>query len=155
MLPKMAPMTVKISICLGFFGLVQAHVMLQWFATIICLGSFSVSWNTSHPGFFSYFHVCVLLCSVAAVCHHGLFWLLLCFFVYWVQVTQFFFVFPCMCVVVLCGCCLPPWFVLAPSLFLCLLGTSHPGFCISMYVCCCALWLLFATMICFDPSLFY
>ena len=53
---------------------------------------------------FVYFHVCVLLCSAAAVCHHDLpsFSVLLntnhtgfCFSVY-------------MCFVVLCGCCVPP-----------------------------------------------
>ena len=71
--------------------------MLQWFATISCSGSFFVLWNTSRPGF-SYFHVCVLLCSVAAVCHHDLFWPLLCFVGY---KSPSFFLFPCMCVVML------------------------------------------------------
>ena len=61
-----------------------------------------------------HFHVCVLLCSAAAVCHHDLCWLLLCFIKY---KSPRFFLFPCMCVVVLCGCCWPPWFVSAPSLF--------------------------------------
>ena len=43
-------------------------------------------------------HVCVLLCSAAAVCHHDLCWLLLCFIKY--KSPRFFYFHVC---VLLCS----------------------------------------------------
>ena len=45
-----------------------------------------------------HFHVCVLLCSAAAVCHHDLCWLLLCFIKY--KSPRFFYFHVC---VLLCS----------------------------------------------------
>ena len=42
-----------------------------------CVGSVFVLLGTSHPGFL-FPCMCVDLCSVAGVCHHDFFWLLLC-----------------------------------------------------------------------------
>ena len=81
------------------------------FVTMICLGTRFVQGKTNHPGFV-FPCMCVLWCSAAAVCRRDLFWLPFCFIYKPARV----FVFPCMCVVVLYGCCLPSWFVLAPFL---------------------------------------
>jgi hypothetical protein len=45
-----------------------------------------------------HFHVCVLLCSAANVCHHDLCWLLLCFIKY--KSPRFFYFLVC---VLLCA----------------------------------------------------
>ena len=100
-----------------------------------------------------HFHVCVLLCSAAAVCHHDLCWLLLCFIKY--KSPRFFYFHVCVCVsvVALGGCCVPPWFVSCP--FLALFKTSNQFFvfpCMCVVVlcgCCLPPWFVLA------PSLFY
>ena len=48
-------------------------------ATMICVGSFFVFFDKQITQVFVFPRMCVLWCSVAAVCHHDLLWLLLCF----------------------------------------------------------------------------
>ena len=104
------------------------------FATMICLGSFSVSLNTNHTGFFISVYVC-----------RGALWLrfatMICF-------GKLFII------MYVCWCC-ALWPLLATMICFCfffvLLITGHPFFCISMHVCRCAPWLLLATTICFGP----
>ena len=62
-----------------------------------CVGSVFVLLGTSHPGFL-FPCMCVDLCSVAGVCHHDFFWLLLCFIRY--KSPRFFYFHAC---VLLCS----------------------------------------------------
>ena len=121
MRPKMAPMTVKIAVglvfCCSSLGTCYAPKdgphdcedlnMLG----IVCfnLGTWYAPRDGPHDiedlNMLGVLCFSLGTCYAPMICHHKLLWLLLCFVKY---KSPRFFIFPCMCVVVLCGCCLPP-----------------------------------------------
>ena len=118
-------------------GFLYFRVCVSW-RSVAAVCHYDLLWQAF------YYHVCVLvLCSVAAACHHDLLLLFLRFINY--RPPIFLYLHACVSLCSVAAACHHDLF----RPLLCFINYNSPKVFISIYVCCCALSLLCATMIWF------